>query len=240
MNKMCIIIRFSFLLINIMWQTVPFNKYLKLHLSCFSILHFKKVPNGRKKDSCTDKQLDEGRSDYYTKIKGKVECFMYKVLAPFQRILQFLVIRNALKTQTLKHKRNLSWNTLSLQLRRTRFTRNHIPYRTPSVNQYWAILNASLSCNIICSLSCLKFASFKRILTTQKWKFQQSGQTSTEREIVCSIPKLNFIFTLGPSLTIVKSDWTQVWQVKIWKSVYLSVMMRKCIYTGPVLKRTWC
>ena len=40
------------------------------------------------------------------------------------------------------------------------------PYRTPSVNQYWAIVNASLPCNIICSLSRLKFASFMRIRTT--------------------------------------------------------------------------
>ena len=42
------------------------------------------------------------------------------------------------------------------------------PYRTPSVNQYRAIVNASLPCNIICSLSRLKFASFKRIRTAQK------------------------------------------------------------------------
>ena len=47
------------------------------------------------------------------------------------------------------------------------------PYRTPSVNQYWAIVNASLPCNIICSLSHMRFASFKRILTAQKRNLQQ-------------------------------------------------------------------
>ena len=48
------------------------------------------------------------------------------------------------------------------------------PYRTPSVNQYWAIVNASHPSNIICSLSRLKFASFKRIRTAQKTNLQQS------------------------------------------------------------------
>ena len=48
------------------------------------------------------------------------------------------------------------------------------PHRTPSVNQYWAIVNSSLPCNIFCSLSRLKFASFKRILTVQKLTGQQS------------------------------------------------------------------
>ena len=45
-------------------------------------------------------------------------------------------------------------------------------YRTPSVNQYWEIVNASLPCNIFCSLCRLKFAPFKRILTAQKAKFR--------------------------------------------------------------------
>ena len=44
------------------------------------------------------------------------------------------------------------------------------PYQTPSVNQYLAILNASLQCNINCSLCRLTFASFKRILTAQMKK----------------------------------------------------------------------
>ena len=52
--------------------------------------------------------------------------------------------------------------------------------RTPSVNQYWAIVNASLPCNIICSLSRLKFASFKRTLLAQKTILQQSRWWSKE------------------------------------------------------------
>ena len=48
------------------------------------------------------------------------------------------------------------------------------PHRTSSVNQYWPIVNASLPCNIICSLSRLKFASNKRIRISQKTKIKQS------------------------------------------------------------------
>ena len=48
------------------------------------------------------------------------------------------------------------------------------PYRIPSVNQYWAIVNASLPYNIFCSLSRLKCAFFKRTLTAQKRIFQLS------------------------------------------------------------------
>ena len=93
---------------------------------------------------------------------------------------------------------------------------NFCPYRTPRVNQYWAIVNASLSCNIFCSLSPLKFAHFngaKDTLSTVTVA-QEEEQISRERENVGSIPVQNFIFALGPSLTNVKSDWTQVWKEK--------------------------
>ena len=53
-------------------------------------------------------------------------------------------------------------------------TLNISPYRTPSVNQYWAIVNASLPCIIYCSLYRFKCVSFKRILTAQRIKFHQS------------------------------------------------------------------
>ena len=42
---------------------------------------------------------------------------------------------------------------------------------------------------------------------------QTGGQMDREREGVVSIIVLNFIFSLDPSLNIVRSDWTQVWEV---------------------------
>ena len=57
-----------------------------------------------------------------------------------------------------------------------------IPCRTPCVNQCWAIVNASHPCNIFCSLSRLKFASFKRKLTAQKTNFQRSWWRRKENE----------------------------------------------------------
>ena len=88
------------------------------------------------------------------------------------------------------------------------------PYRTPSVNQYWAIVNASLPCNIISSLSRLKFASFKRIRTAQKTFLQQLRWCSKEdkdlrrwREWVRSpyATLFSHLYLDLPSLTSLKS-----------------------------------
>ena len=59
---------------------------------------------------------------------------------------------------------------------------NTNPYRTPIVIQNWAIVNASLPCNIFYSISRLKLDSLKRILTAQTRNFQQSKWQKKERE----------------------------------------------------------
>ena len=53
---------------------------------------------------------------------------------------------------------------------------------------------------------------------------QKGEKTSREMEIVGSIPLKKFFFTVGPSLTIVKSVWTHVWHLKIliWSSAWNS------------------
>ena len=107
-----------------------------------------------------------------------------------------------------------------------------LPYRTPSVNQSnyvrckvklntsplnWAIVNASLYI-LLAFLRKIRF--FQAYINGAEVKIstvrmaQLGGQRSMDREIVGSVSVLNFIFTLGPSLTIVKSYWTHVWQVK--------------------------
>ena len=51
------------------------------------------------------------------------------------------------------------------------------------------------------------------------------------------VPVRNFMFALDPSLTTVKSDERKSEKSKkCHESVYDSVMMRNCIYNGPVLK----
>ena len=59
-------------------------------------------------------------------------------------------------------------------------------------------------------------------MTAQKYYFQQSWWR--REKDVGSVPVRNFIFTLGPSLTIIKSDSTQVWQVKkvTWFSLWFT------------------
>ena len=95
------------------------------------------------------------------------------------------------------------------------------PYRTPSVNQYWAIVNASFPCDIFCSLLLLEVRFFQAYINGAKVMLstvrmpQSGGQTSTERETVGSIPSCTKpYFYTWPKSDHVKSDWTQVWQVK--------------------------
>ena len=57
---------------------------------------------------------------------------------------------------------------IRFEIRSGIYNPKYFQYRTPSVNQYWAIVNASLPYNKICSLSRLKFASFKSTFTAQK------------------------------------------------------------------------
>ena len=66
---------------------------------------------------------------------------------------------------------------------------------------------------------------------------QEGERTSRKRESVGSIPVRNFVFALGPSLTIKNQTERKSEKSKKWhQAVYDSVMMKNCSHTGPLLK----
>ena len=73
--------------------------------------------------------------------------FMDSLLISFQRVLSSFLFRSG--------KMCIGNNFISIG--------KVSPYQTPSVNQYWAIVNTSLPLNIFCSLFRLTLTFFKRI-----------------------------------------------------------------------------
>ena len=94
-----------------------------------------------------------------------------------------------------------------------------IPNWFPCVKQYWAIVNASLSCNTFARFLVWNLLFQAYINGAKDWLstvmlVQKGEQSSREWEITGSLPYGTLFYAPGQNLTIVKSDWTQVWLFK--------------------------